>query len=154
LSGGEKSRVSLARLLLVPCNLLLLDEPTNHLDVPSREALEAALRVYPGTVVVASHDRYFLERVVDRIGALEDGRLTVTLGTYSTWAAKRAAQAAAPVAHPGGAAPTGANGRGPGPAHGPGLVAPNGRGAAAPTAAHGAHSVPGPAAAPLRQSTR
>jgi len=154
LSGGEKSRVSLARLLLVPCNLLLLDEPTNHLDVPSREALEAALRVYPGTVVVASHDRYFLERVVDRIGALEDGRLTVTLGTYSTWAAKRAAQAAAPAAHPGAAALAGANGRGPGPANGPGLVAPNGRGAAAPTVAHGAHSVPGPAAAPLRQSTR
>jgi ATP-binding cassette subfamily F protein 3 len=90
LSGGEKSRVSLARLLLVPCNLLLLDEPTNHLDVPSREALEGALRAFPGTVVVASHDRYFLERVVDRIGALEDGRLAVTLGTYSTWAAARA----------------------------------------------------------------
>ncbi|HZR97372.1 MAG TPA: ABC-F family ATP-binding cassette domain-containing protein [Chloroflexota bacterium] len=95
LSGGEKSRLSLARLLLVPCNLLLLDEPTNHLDVPSREALEAALRVFPGTVVVASHDRYFLEQVVDRVGALEDGRLTITLGRYSTWAEARAAAAAA-----------------------------------------------------------
>ncbi|HEY7059849.1 MAG TPA: ABC-F family ATP-binding cassette domain-containing protein [Chloroflexota bacterium] len=121
LSGGEKSRVSLARLLLVPCNLLLLDEPTNHLDVPSREALEAALRVFPGTVVVASHDRYFLERVVDRIGALEDGRLTVTLGSYSTWAAKRAALAAA-AGSPGPAPTVGPSGRG--------LAASNGRAAA------------------------
>ena len=96
LSGGEKSRLSLARLLLVPCNLLLLDEPTNHLDVPSREVLEAALRAFPGTVIVASHDRYFLEQVVDRIGALENGHLTVTLGGYSTWAAAR--EAAAPPA--------------------------------------------------------
>jgi ATP-binding cassette subfamily F protein 3 len=95
LSGGEKSRLSLARLLLVPCNLLLLDEPTNHLDVPSREVLEAALRAFPGTVIVASHDRYFLEQVVDRIGALENGRLTVSLGGYSTWAAAREATAPA-----------------------------------------------------------
>jgi ATP-binding cassette, subfamily F, member 3 len=95
LSGGEKSRLSLARLLLVPCNLLLLDEPTNHLDVPSREVLEAALRAFPGTVVVASHDRYFLEQVVDRIGALEDGHLTITLGKYSTWAEAREAAALA-----------------------------------------------------------
>ena len=104
LSGGEKSRLSLARLLLVPANLLLLDEPTNHLDVPSREALEAALRAFPGTVVVASHDRYFLEQVVDRIGALEDGRLAIVLGRYSTWAAARAAAASAEL-------PPAANGR-------------------------------------------
>lgn len=91
LSGGEKSRVSLAKLLLVPCNLLLLDEPTNHLDVPSREALEAALRAFPGTVVVASHDRFLLEHVTDRIGALDAGQLTVTLGNYSHWAHARAA---------------------------------------------------------------
>jgi ATP-binding cassette, subfamily F, member 3 len=119
LSGGEKSRVSLARLLLVPCNLLLLDEPTNHLDVPSREALEAALRAYPGTVVVASHDRYFLERVVDRIGALEHGHLAVTLGTYSTWAAKRAALAAAATG-PGQPPAPASNGR---TANGPALAA-------------------------------
>jgi ATP-binding cassette subfamily F protein 3 len=129
LSGGEKSRVSLARLLLVPCNLLLLDEPTNHLDVPSREALEAALRAYPGTVVVASHDRYFLERVVDRIGALDDGRLTVTLGTYSTWAAKRAALAVDP-AHSGGATPS-ANTERAAPANGASTPSANGRASAA-----------------------
>jgi ATP-binding cassette, subfamily F, member 3 len=104
LSGGEKSRLSLARLLLVPCNLLLLDEPTNHLDVPSREVLEAALRAFAGTVIVASHDRYFLEQVIDRIGALEHGHLTVSLGGYSTWAAAREA-----VAPPAGAPAT--NGR-------------------------------------------
>jgi ATP-binding cassette subfamily F protein 3 len=140
LSGGEKSRVSLARLLLVPCNLLLLDEPTNHLDVPSREALEAALRVYPGTVVVASHDRYFLERVVDRIGALEHGRLTVTLGSYSTWAARRAALAAATAAHPGGAVPAGPNGRGP--TNGASPTSANGRGAPATTPTNGATVAP------------
>src|SRR5262249_52038001 len=144
LSGGEKSRVSLPRLLLVPCNLLLLDEPTNHLDVPSREALEAALRAFPGTVIVASHDRYFLERVVDRIGALEDGHLTVTLGSYSTWAARRAAAAAqlgAPAAGaPSAPAPPAATGRAAAPGAPPGAAAgadapppapsgrPNGRG--------------------------
>jgi ATP-binding cassette subfamily F protein 3 len=146
LSGGEKSRVSLARLLLVPCNLLLLDEPTNHLDVPSREALEAALRVYPGTVVVASHDRYFLERVVDRIGALEDGHLTVTLGTYSTWAAKRATLAAlashsggaVPVAAPNGHSPIGTNGAGPSTTNGRGPTTPHTNGASAPASAPGA----------------
>ncbi|HLH23081.1 MAG TPA: ABC-F family ATP-binding cassette domain-containing protein [Chloroflexota bacterium] len=155
LSGGEKSRVSLARLLLVPCNLLLLDEPTNHLDVPSREALEAALRVYPGTVVVASHDRYFLERVVDRIGALEDGRLTVTLGTYSTWAAKRAAQAITPVAHPGGAAPAGGTDRGAGATNGSGPAAANGRGAVAQAApANGTSGAPSATAANGRGAGR
>ena len=66
LSGGEKSRVQLARLVLSGVNCLVLDEPTNHLDIASAEVLERALDDFAGAVVVVSHDRYFLDRVVDR----------------------------------------------------------------------------------------
>ena len=86
LSGGEKSRVQLACLMLSGANCLLLDEPTNNLDIPSAEVLEAALEEFPGTVVVVSHDRYFLDRVADRIFALEDGELRVYEGGYSYYA--------------------------------------------------------------------
>ncbi len=85
LSGGERSRMQLARLMLTDANFLLLDEPTNNLDIPSAEVLEAALEEFNGTVLVISHDRYFLDRIVDRIAALEDGAIVETDGGYSDY---------------------------------------------------------------------
>jgi ATP-binding cassette, subfamily F, member 3 len=90
LSGGEKSRVQLARLMLTGANCLLLDEPTNNLDIASAEVLEQALDEFAGTVVVVSHDRYFLDRVVDRIFEVLDGELRVYEGGYSYYAEQRA----------------------------------------------------------------
>lgn len=83
LSGGERSRLQLAKLMLMDVNLLLLDEPTNNLDLPSCEVLESALDDFQGTVLVISHDRYLLNRVVDRIVELEEGALTEYAGSYS-----------------------------------------------------------------------
>jgi ATP-binding cassette subfamily F protein 3 len=85
LSGGERSRLQLARLVLSDANFLLLDEPTNNLDIPAAEALEAALEEFAGTVLVISHDRYFLDRIVDRVAGLEDGRLVEFAGGYSDY---------------------------------------------------------------------
>jgi len=85
LSGGEKSRLSLAKLICQHPNFLLLDEPTNHLDIASREALEEALGEYDGTLLVATHDRYLLERLVSRLLVVEDGRMQVFEGTYSEY---------------------------------------------------------------------
>jgi ATP-binding cassette, subfamily F, member 3 len=89
LSGGEKSRVQLARLMLSGANCLLLDEPTNNLDIPSAEVLEGALDKFVGTVIVVSHDRYFLDRVVDRVFEIVDGELRVYEGGYSYYREKR-----------------------------------------------------------------
>ncbi len=89
LSGGEKSRVQLALLMLGGANCLLLDEPTNNLDIPSAEVLEQALDSFGGTVIVVSHDRYFLDRVADRIFEVRDGELRVYEGGYSAFAEKR-----------------------------------------------------------------
>jgi ATP-binding cassette subfamily F protein 3 len=83
LSGGERSRLQLAKLMLSDANFLLLDEPTNNLDLPSCEVLESALDEFEGTVLVISHDRYFLDRMVDRIVELEDGALTSYPGDYT-----------------------------------------------------------------------
>ncbi len=83
LSGGQRSKAAMARLLLSDANLLLLDEPTNHLDIPSVEWLEEFLRAYPGAVVVISHDRYFLDKVTGRTLELSGGRLYQTNGNYS-----------------------------------------------------------------------
>jgi len=82
LSGGEKSRVSLLKLMLSKANLLFMDEPTNHLDIASKEILEDAICAYDGTVFVISHDRYFLNKVPDRIFELKDGKFTEYLGNY------------------------------------------------------------------------
>jgi ATP-binding cassette subfamily F protein 3 len=83
LSGGEKARVQIAKLMMQGANFLLLDEPTNNLDIPSSEVLENALEDYDGTVLVISHDRYFLDNIVDRIVELDEGKLTEYLGNYT-----------------------------------------------------------------------
>ena len=85
LSGGELSRVAMAKLMLGDANLLLLDEPTNHLDIPSREALEAALVDFPGTLVLASHDRALLNCLVDTLFILEAGGLRIFPGSYAEY---------------------------------------------------------------------
>ncbi len=91
LSGGEKSRVQLARLMQLGANCLVLDEPTNNLDIPAAEVLEEALEKFQGAVVVVSHDRYLLDRLVDRIFEVRDGELRVFEGGYSDYAARRQA---------------------------------------------------------------
>jgi ATP-binding cassette, subfamily F, member 3 len=88
ISGGERSRLQLALLVLSGANFLLLDEPTNNLDIASAEVLENALDDFVGTVLVISHDRYFLDRTVSRILALEDGCVKEYLGGYSDYAEK------------------------------------------------------------------
>ncbi|MCI0551849.1 MAG: ATP-binding cassette domain-containing protein [Anaerolineae bacterium] len=88
LSGGERSRLQLALLVLSGANFLLLDEPTNNLDIASAEVLENALNDFNGTVLVISHDRYFLDRTVSRIFALENAQITEYIGGYSDYAAK------------------------------------------------------------------
>jgi ATP-binding cassette subfamily F protein 3 len=89
LSGGERSRLQMALLMLSGANFLLLDEPTNNLDIPSAEVLENALAEFEGTVCVISHDRYFLDRVVDRILELDEGTLSEYLGGYSDYQAAK-----------------------------------------------------------------
>jgi ATP-binding cassette subfamily F protein 3 len=85
LSGGERTRLQLLLLMLARPNLLALDEPTNHLDIESVEVLEAAIEKFPGTVIVISHDRYFLDRIADRIVEVRDGDVRATEGGYSAW---------------------------------------------------------------------
>ena len=89
LSGGEKCRVNLLKLMLSKSNLLLLDEPTNHLDIPSREALEEAILSYDGTLIVISHDRYFLNKVIHRILELHEDGVSEYLGNYSYFVEKK-----------------------------------------------------------------
>ena len=95
LSGGERSRLQLLLLMLSGDNCLILDEPTNHLDIASAEVLEGALERYDGTVAVISHDRYFLDRIVDRIVEVRDGDLVGFDGGYSLWREGQQAQARA-----------------------------------------------------------
>lgn len=108
LSGGEKARVALSKLMLKQANVLVLDEPTNHLDLMSREVLEAALEEYDGTLLFVSHDRYFLNRIADRIVELRKDGTTVYLGNYDEMVQKKqdlaewqsARQADSAAAHP------------------------------------------------------
>ena len=89
LSGGERCRINLLKLMLSKSNLLLLDEPTNHLDIPSREALEESILSYDGTLIVISHDRYFLNKVINRILELKEDGACEYLGNYTYYTEKK-----------------------------------------------------------------
>lgn len=95
LSGGEKARLALLTLMLSQMNLLLLDEPTNHLDIASREALEQALMDYEGTLFIVSHDRYFINKLADRLYYMDENGLTEYLGNYDYYEETRPEQQAA-----------------------------------------------------------
>lgn len=92
LSGGERSRVALAQLTLLPGNLLVMDEPTNHLDIGAREALEGVLKEYPGSILFVSHDRYFIDALADKLWIVQNGRLVQFIGNYSDWVAAQEAE--------------------------------------------------------------
>jgi ATP-binding cassette subfamily F protein 3 len=85
LSGGERNRYALARMLMQPSNFLLLDEPTNHLDIRAKDVLLQSLQDYTGTAVFVSHDRYFIDRLATRVFEIEDGKLTVFPGNYEDY---------------------------------------------------------------------
>lgn len=89
LSGGERGRVALTKLMLKQDNLLLLDEPTNHLDMDSREVLEDALRDFPGTILAISHDRYFINRFAEKVMVMEKDGVTEYLGNFDDYIEKR-----------------------------------------------------------------
>ncbi|MBN1350080.1 ABC-F family ATP-binding cassette domain-containing protein [candidate division KSB1 bacterium] len=89
LSGGEKSRLALAKMLLRESNVLILDEPTNHLDIAGKDVLQEALQEYQGTLILVSHDRYFLDKIVNRVIALDNGLVNEYLGNYSYYLSKR-----------------------------------------------------------------
>ncbi len=100
LSGGERARVALAKLTLRGANFLVLDEPTNHLDIPSQEILQEVLSNFPGTILLVSHDRYFVDALATQVWALEEGKLHVSKGEasfrpYSTYLADRRARRSA-----------------------------------------------------------
>jgi ATP-binding cassette subfamily F protein 3 len=106
LSGGERARVALAKLALQGANFLVLDEPANHLDIPSQEILQTVLSEFRGTILLVSHDRFFVDALATQIWALEDGHLYVTRGGYGAYLAGRQARRVAA-----GVAPAGKDGR-------------------------------------------
>jgi ATP-binding cassette subfamily F protein 3 len=107
LSGGERSRLAMAKIMLFPRNVLVLDEPTNHLDIPARETLEDALSAYEGTLITVSHDRYFLDRICTRLLVIEGNHVESHTGNYSDWRErqKKTSASAAPTPAPRPAAP-------------------------------------------------
>ncbi|NLA40539.1 MAG: ATP-binding cassette domain-containing protein [Smithella sp.] len=94
LSGGEKSRLALLKIMLLDTNFLVLDEPTNHLDIKTKDVFQNALLHYSGTVAIVSHDRYFLDRLVNKVFELKDGTIRAYAGNYSYFIEKRAGQTA------------------------------------------------------------
>ena len=109
LSGGERGRVSLAKLMLSESNFLILDEPTNHLDIASKEILEDALNHYTGTVLYVSHDRYFINRTASRILELSGHTLTNYLGNYDYYSEKKMQLVKTNAAETSGTSPVSAN---------------------------------------------
>lgn len=89
LSGGEKARLALAKLMMQKANFLILDEPTNHLDIDSKEVLEAALMDYPGTILFVSHDRYFINRITDQVAEMSEDGINIYLGDYDYYLEKK-----------------------------------------------------------------
>ncbi len=107
LSGGERNRFALARILVSPANFLLLDEPTNHLDMRAKDVLLEALASYSGTVVFVSHDRYFIDRLATRVFEIENGAVTAHEGNYEDYLRRKSALAApVPAQAPAGTART------------------------------------------------
>jgi ATP-binding cassette subfamily F protein 3 len=103
LSGGEKSRLALAKIILSPSNLLLLDEPTNHLDLAARDVLERAIADYPGTVIFSAHDRFLIDRIANKVVEIKGGRAMLHLGNWADFVGWRESQAGLtkPQARPG-----------------------------------------------------
>jgi ATP-binding cassette subfamily F protein 3 len=99
LSGGERNRYALARMLMVPSNFMLLDEPTNHLDMRAKDVLLTALQEYNGTVVFVSHDRYFIDKLATRVVEVENGKIHVYPGNYEDymWRKQGGGSASAPA---------------------------------------------------------
>lgn len=90
MSMGERVKLKLMEFMITECNVLLLDEPTNHLDLPSREQLEKTLETFPGTLVIATHDRYFMERLANKLLLFDQERLVKYEGSYKDWHARKA----------------------------------------------------------------